>query len=842
MSEMPRSTYRLQLRGGMDFARAKELVPYLARLKISHLYLSPPFQASRGSTHGYDVVDANRLDPALGGEAGFEALAKAAKAHGLEILLDIVPNHMGVGQDNPWWWDVLEHGRDSRYARFFDIDFDRDPDGKLVLPVLGGTLEEVLARGEIALGRDDATGRPVLRYFDERFPVRPASAPTSGEPDARELRRLIDAQHYRLVFWKEGTKRRNYRRFFNIDQLAGLRVEEPEVFEASHRLILDLVARDRIQGLRIDHVDGLTDPKAYLELLQRRCAEVRPDRAPFYVIVEKILIGDEQLPEDWPVAGTTGYEFMNEVLGLLIDRPGLDRLEALRQELTGEQATYPEILRAAKGQVLEQLFAGEITVLSERAARVLGVDGAVAHAALCQLLLAFPVYRTYGGSGPWRGADAGVLERAFAQAAERAEPDTRAALDRLEHLLERPVTGEARTLLLGLQQLSGPLMAKAAEDTAFYRHARLLALNEVGGEPDAHGLEPEAFHRLMAHRLERWPGCLLATATHDTKRGEDARARLAVLSELPEAWAQAVRHWWQLNAPHRRGSPAIHPKDEYTLYQTLIGVWPPDLGTGDRAALATLRERLEGWMRKSLREGKERSDWNAPDESYEGAALGFLAAILDPDRSGQFLEALGGFVARIAPAGAANSLVQLLLKLTVPGVPDIYQGTELWDLSLVDPDNRRPVDFDRRQRLLTEEAPPADLVESWADGAVKARLLALTLVTRERHAELFERGAYQPLAIEGEQSQHALAFARCHGDATLIVVVGRRLAGMLDGSPELTPGVWGDTSVVLPPSMHGLAFADAFAGELVSPTGGRLRLADVLARLPVGLLVDRGRA
>jgi (1->4)-alpha-D-glucan 1-alpha-D-glucosylmutase len=440
-----RATYRLQLRGGVDFARAAEIVPYLARLGIGDLYLSPPFAARKGSTHGYDVVDPNRLDPELGGEPGFLALCETLKAHGLGLLLDIVPNHMGIGPDNPWWWDVLKRGRESRYARFFDVDFARDPDGKLVLPVLGGPLEEVLGRGELKLGQDDATGEPILTYYDERFPVS-----RGGLPGDAPLERLIEAQPYRLVFWREGTERRNYRRFFNIDQLAGLRVEEPEVFEASHRLILDLARRDLIQGLRVDHVDGLTDPKAYLERLRRRLAEVRPDAAPFYVVVEKILVGEERLPEDWPVAGTTGYEFMNEALGLLVDRGGLNRLEEVARKATGESAGYRELVRAAKRQVLDQLFAGELRVLGERAARLCGLDPEAAQGAVRELLLAFPVYRTYGGTS-WAAADASVLERSFAEAGERADPDKRMALACLERLLGSPLDDESRTFLWGLQ-------------------------------------------------------------------------------------------------------------------------------------------------------------------------------------------------------------------------------------------------------------------------------------------------------------------------------------------------------------------------------------------------------
>jgi malto-oligosyltrehalose synthase len=816
----------------VDFARAAGIVPYLARLGIGDLYLSPPFAAREGSTHGYDVVDPNRLDPELGGEAGFLALCETLKAHGLGLLLDIVPNHMGIGPDNHWWWDVLKRGRQSRYARFFDIDFARDPDGKLVLPVLGGPFEEVLGRGELKPGRDDATGEPILSYYDERFPL--ARAASSGD-----LERLIDAQPYRLVFWREGTERRNYRRFFNIDQLAGLRVEEPEVFEASHRLILDLARRDLIQGLRVDHVDGLTDPKAYLERLRRRLAEVRPDAAPFYVVVEKILVGEEQLPEDWPVAGTTGYEFMNEALGLLVDRRGLGPLEKLAGEISGEAVGYRELARAAKRQVLEQLFAGELKVLGERAAKLCSLDQETTRTALRELLLAFPVYRTYGGTS-WRAADAGVLERSFAEAGERPDADTKAALACLERLLGSPLDDESRTFLWGLQQLSGPLMAKSVEDTAFYRYPRLLALNEVGGEADARGLEPEEFHRLAARRLERWPGSLLATATHDTKRGEDARARLAVLSELPDAWAAEVRAWRELNAQHRRGSPAIHPKDEYTLYQTLVGVWPAGLEPTDADGVAALRERLAGWLTKALREGKEHSDWNAPDQAYEEAAQGFLRDALAPS-SGEFLGALAAFVRRVAPAGVANSLAQLLLKLTAPGVPDVYQGTEFWDLSLVDPDNRRPVDFAARERLLGGEAPLGELLRDWPSGGIKHRVLARGLALRARRSDLFGAGQYRPLAVEGLGSGNAVAFARVQGDQIAVTVVGRRLGRWLDGAPDplVPPETWGDTAVVLPHPWAGHRLTDQLTATAAEPQrGGRLPLGVLLSLCPVALLSD----
>ena len=815
MPTPPRATYRLQLRGGIDFAEAASLVPYLARLQVSHLYLSPPFAAVPGSTHGYDVVDPNRLDPTLGGEPGFMALSQELKRLGLGLLLDIVPNHMGIGRDNPWWWDVLEHGQASRFAGFFDIDFAADPDGKLVLPVLGGPLDEAIGGGELRVVLDDPAGAALLGYHEDRFPL-------SGDPRA-PLPDLLGAQPYRLIPWQEGAQRRNYRRFFNIDQLAGLRVELPEVFEASHRLILELVERDLVQGLRIDHIDGLTDPKAYLDRLQDRLAELRPDASPFYVVVEKILIGDEQLPSDWPVAGTTGYEFMNETLGLLVDRPGLRRLDEIAAGITGDGQPFPEIAQAAKAEVLERLFAGELETLCRRAAELCDLEPDLAREALQRLLPALPVYRTYGGAG-WRPEDAGVLEQAFATAERDASPELVEALRRIEHALASPPSEDSTAFVQGLQQLSGPLMAKSVEDTAFYRHGRLLALNEVGGEPDAEGLEPASFHRLAARRLEQWPDTLLATATHDTKRGEDGRARLAVLSELAEEWGVTVRAWRKLNA----ALPAIHPKDEYMLYQSMVGAWPVELRPDDATELTELADRLESWLLKSLREGKERSDWNEPDEAYERRAVAFLRSSLEP--SGEFAQGMSRFVRRVAPAGLANSLTQLLLKLTAPGVPDIYQGTELGDFSLVDPDNRRPVDFAKRLRLLAEGG--------WDTHRPKLYLLARGLALRAQQPELFARGRYHPLAIEGPRAINVMAFGRVLDEQVAITIVSRRLGRELTAAaaPVLGQEAWQDTTVTLPHSWSVLGFRNQLREDAAEIEDGRLALAPLLGRLPVALL------
>jgi malto-oligosyltrehalose synthase len=806
MTAPPRATYRLQLRGGMDFAGAAGIAPYLARLGISHLYLSPPFAAAPGSTHGYDVVDPNRLDPALGGEEGFARLRRELDAHGLGLIVDIVPNHMGIGRSNAWWWDVLRHGRDSRYAGYFAIDFAADPGGKLVLPVLGGTLEEVLERGELRLVSED--GDEFLAYFDERFPLAPGGAP------ARDLRTTLDAQHYRLVGWREGAARRNYRRFFNIDQLAALRVEDEPVFEASHRLILDLAARGQIQGLRIDHVDGLSDPKAYLDRLQRRLAEVRADPEPFYLLVEKILIDDETLPDAWPVAGTTGYEFLNEVLRLQVARPGLEALARIAERFTGERLDLPAIVQRAKSEVLTRLFPGELWALARQLAELCGLEHEPAADALRRLVAGFPVYRTYVAGEGWSPGDVGVLEEAFDRAGADADDGARAALARIERRLA--AQDEAATRLLQtLQRLSGPVMAKAVEDTAFYRYHRLLALNEVGGEADSMGAGPEAFHRKAAWRLEHRPGSMLATATHDTKRGEDARARLAVLSELPGEWERAVTHWHALNA----ALPRIHPADAYAFYQSLVGAWPPALRADDAAGLATLAERLEGWLVKSLREGKERSDWNDPDADYEERARAFARTSLAPRSA--FAAAVAAFVLEIEVPATANSLGQLLLKLTGPGIPDIYQGTEDWDGSLVDPDNRRPVDFAARARALAEATETGTLS--------KLTVMSHALRLRAEQPDLFARGRYYPLAVEGPRAAHVLAFGRVDGERVAITLVTRLVAA-------LPAQAWADTTIRLPRAWQGLPWRDRLTGLGVEIRDGHLPLAPLLQRAPVALL------
>lgn len=819
------AAYRLQLRNGTGFAEAAGIAPYLAALGASHLHLSPPFTAVAGSTHGYDVVDPNALDPALGGEPAFRELCAALRAHGLGLILDIVPNHMGIGPDNAWWWDVLRRGRNSPHAAIFDIDFEGDPDGRLVLPVLGRPLDEAVAAGEIRVA-DDGAG---LAYFDQRFPLAEGSLEAAGG----DLRRLLAAQHYRLVPWRDGAMSRNYRRFFDIDGLAAVRVEEPEVFEATHRLVLDLLARRLVHGLRIDHVDGLADPAAYLRRLDRRAREAAGEAVPIWV--EKILVSAEALPADWPVAGTTGYEFAATATRILLSDDGLDALDRMRLARDPEAGDFATIEAEAKRWALERLFPGELAALTRELAVLLGRPQVALREALEALITSLRVYRTYLGAHEPSDADRKILACALCKAASRVSEPAGRALDELAVLLTGPLDRETAHLAARLQQLSGPVMAKAVEDTAFYRFPRLLALNEVGGEATARPLDDEAAHRILAERGRAWPLSLLATSTHDTKRGEDARARLLVLAELPGPWERAVERWTALNAPVRPGG--LHPLDELSLYQAMVGVWPCGLDADDEAGLAAIRERLAGWQRKSLREAKLRSSWLEPDEAYESAAEAFLAAVLDPRRSRAFLDELAGFVGRVAPAGAANGLAQTLLKLTAPGVPDVYQGGELWDPSLVDPDNRRPVDWRLRQRHLSSTAGIAELLADWPSGAVKQRLIARALAFRGQRSDLFTIGDYIPLPIEGPARSHAFAFARRLGGEVAVTLVGRRLAGMLaDGSPCPAPDAWGDSALLLPADLERGSYREVVGDTQLAAEAGRIPLARALSRLPVALL------
>jgi (1->4)-alpha-D-glucan 1-alpha-D-glucosylmutase len=804
----PRATARLQLHASFTLADAAAVVPYFAALGISHLYLSPVLTARRGSPHGYDVVDPAAINPELGGRTALEHLVAVLRRHGMGIVLDIVPNHMAAdAEQNAWWRDVLARGRASPYASWFDIDWAApEPSlrGKVLLPVLGRPYAEALAAGEIRVIRDaaGAGAGPEIAYFEHRFPLAAGSGADADTPEA--LHALLEAQHYRLAWWRTAADAINWRRFFDINGLVALRAERPDVFAATHGLILDLFAEGLIDGVRVDHVDGLVDPAAYCRRLRRALTARRSPRVRPYIVVEKIMAPGETLPAGWQVDGTTGYEFMSDVAALLHDPAGAAPLTRLWTDLAGDTADFAEVEHAARREILFRAFAAD-TARVVRALEVAVGSGPAARdlpplalaRALAAIAARFPAYRTYLVAGPASPADAALLDRALA-AAPAGERDLPT---RLRDLLVQPRKDPAlRHARARFQQLTATLAAKAVEDTAFYRYGRLISRNEVGASPGLFALSPDEFHAACGARLAQTPHTLLATATHDHKRGEDVRARLAVLSEVPAAWATAVAGWRRANEGRRQAlahGPAPAPADELTLYQTLVGAWPAALHPTDEAGVKEFGDRVEAWQVKALREAKQRSDWAAPQVDYEDACGAFLAGMLaDP----VLRREIARFAARIGPAGTVNGLAQTLLRLTVPGVPDLYQGSEFWDETLVDPDNRRAVDFVAREAALATAAPLPGLIRSWRSGHVKQGLIARLLRVRVRHPRLFAAGRYGPLAAEGDRAGHVLAFLRTEGRVSLLVAVARLAKPLLGDSavPSIDPAAWGNTRLALP--------------------------------------------
>ncbi|MCK8783020.1 malto-oligosyltrehalose synthase [Roseomonas sp. NAR14] len=919
----PRATYRLQFHEGFGFDRAAELAPYLARLGVSHVYASPYLKARPGSSHGYDIVDHGALNPELGGDAGFRRMVAALREAGLGQILDFVPNHMGVGgADNPWWNDVLEWGPDSAFAGWFDIDWDPDRrylQGKLLVPFLGDQYGAVLASGQLALRFDPAAGSfAVWAYGAHKLPISPLhygrilgdAHPAlerlgdsfSGLPDWRpqvgrragtlkraladlvrgddSVREAVDAavarlngregdlaswagldalirdQSWRAAHFRVAADDINYRRFFNVNDLAGLRMELDELFDHAHALVFRLLGEGVLDGLRIDHVDGLLDPGGYLRHLRSRAP--RPD---YYLVVEKILAHHEQLREDWPVEGTTGYEFTNLALGLLVDPAGEEAFSRLYVEFTGRTEEFEEIVRDCKIRIMENEMASELTVLSRDAGRVARQNPRTAdftrnilHRAIKEVVACFPVYRTYVDyDGTPAETDRRDLDWALAQARRRQPDLDPSVFDFLARLLSGALVAEPRSgysraaalrVAMKVQQYSGPVMAKGLEDTAFYRYNRFAALNEVGGHPDQFGIGLPAFHKANAQRAKRWPAAMLGTSTHDTKRGEDVRARLAVLSEMPEEFARQVQAWSRILRARRgdvEGTAPPDRNDEYLLYQLLLGSWPAELtGTGvpGAEALAAYAERIAGAMMKSMREAKVHSTWAAPNAAYEEATMGFAREALDPSRSGAFLGAFLPFQERVARLGMRNSLVQTALKLTLPGMPDIYQGAELWELSLVDPDNRRPVDYAARTALLDRiEAGFAKdrrgtmlgLLENWQDGGIKLALTATLLGLRREHPALFAEGGYEPLNATGGMAEQMVAFLRRHAEAPPLLVAASRFPARQEGG--------GHVEARIPVPEGVAAWRDALTGAVLKPAGGTLSAGSLLADLPVAVLL-----
>ncbi len=917
------ATARLQFHKGFTMDDAIALVPYFSDLGISHLYASPLLKARAGSTHGYDIVDHNSINPELGGRPALERMVAALHERDMGLILDIVPNHMGVGTgENAWWQDVLEWGRASPYAETFDIDWDPpDPTlrGRMLAPFLGSAYGDCLEAGDLTLNLDESSGRLYVDYFGNRFPVSPhdyaavllteggqleevarafADLPTGNSTEMRQaaaglhedlrrpenvtavhealrgydardpvgrdrLHRLLERQNYRLAWWRAASDEINWRRFFDVNGLAGIRAELAPVFDATHETVFALYAEGLIDGVRIDHVDGLAAPRDYCRKLRRKLdslAEHRPGGPPStppVIWIEKILATHERLATDWLTDGTTGYDFMNDVSAVLHDPAGETPLTELWTAQTGRTGVFEEEARAGRRQILRDSLASELYATSVALHRIARRDlrtrdytVTAIQRVLTEILVHFRVYRIYAGPGGMSDADRQAMDWAIA-GARRTVPATGTKLLDLvagwlsgEDLRRVPAGSQRRERLRAMvrfQQLSSPTAAKSVEDTAFYRYGRLISRNEVGSEPSQFCLAPAAFHAINKERQGRFPRALLGTATHDHKRGEDSRARLAVLSEVPDEWASAVTRWSRMNASLKRDLDdglAPDAADEVMMYQTLVGAWPLDLDPADGAGVEALGKRIGGWLEKALREGKRRSNWAVPDQAYEQACHDFLTGVLDAGRAAPVAREIAALAARLAPAGALNGLSQVVLRMTSPGIPDLYQGTEYWDFSLVDPDNRRPVDFATREASLVAAGSPPTLLTDWRDGRVKQAVIARVLALRGRTPGLFTEGSYVPLRVEGPMAEHVIAFGRVHQGRAAIVAVSRlATAAGIGEYPVIGEAAWRGTAIVLPRSLAERAARNVLGGDSKDiATTARLSASTLLSSLPVAVL------
>jgi len=960
---IPSATYRLQLNGQFTFRQAHEITEYLHELGISDCYVSPIFAARPGSSHGYDLCDYTRLNPDLGAQEEFNEWTDGLRDRGMGLLLDVVPNHMGADPCNTWWRDVLENGENSRYAKWFDIDW-HPPNlqlaGRVLLPILGshyakelegGKLRVMLepdgfalayyehklplSPGSIAVLEDAIaaechedrgnefsearTDRDVLRVMhevphgtqseeferrpgggsgllsEERAALESALRRFNGEPGVPRtfdrLHALLQQQHYRLAFWRLANQQINYRRFFDVAELVCLRMELQEVFETTHRLVFTLIREGRVTGLRIDHVDGLWNPKQYFDRLQvefgRRAAVASQDRPAgraetqlrqspalegqgLYVVAEKILSRDEQLPADWRICGTTGYDFLNQLNGLFVNNANESALDAVYRMFTGSTCSFEDAAYGGKKRILRTSMRADLralaaTLQSIAAQTLYGMDFGLdeLERALAAVIAAFPVYRTYiseENQAPTSAERAQILT-ALAAPHVMAEVHDSDILSFIADLLilssPSDLDGAGRDLcrdfVMRFQQLTGPVMAKGVEDTAFYTFNRFISLNEVGGSPDQFGITLTSFHEQNRRRAEAWPHSLVATATHDTKRGEDLRARLNVLSEMPEEWGKAVLKWRGLNADTKTcvdGEPAPDANDEYLLYQTLIGAW--EMGAETVQGRGAFLERLSNYIRKAVRESKTHTHWTEPNVPYEAATERFIQALLSNSKDNSFLHDFMLFQRKVAFFGLFNSMAQIALKLTAPGVPDIYQGTELWDYNMVDPDNRRPVDYQRRRMMLAEMRrkleqegiEPAILIKSLLqnhqNGQIKMYLIWKILRMRRRNRSLFETAAYLPIEVVGAKRGHLCAFARRSTDGSVVTLAARLVSTLSQGAQRaaLDPDVWQDTTLVLPWEKPETKYREVLTEQIIAtrPNDSRLAVRDILSLLPVAVL------
>ncbi len=940
---IPVATYRLQLNEQFQFENARELVPYLHHLGISHMYTSPIFKARKGSPHCYDVTDPTRLNPDLGPETDFDILVQELRKHNMELLLDIVPNHMAASCENPWWMNLMENGRCSPYAGFFDIDWSAS-NNKIILPLLAHPHEDALANQEFNLTLKDA-GLFIL-YGDHKLPLDVKSygpvlsccldalgkapgphhssyekiarliedtkrLPFIDNPNTEEarkqygdrqaikesfwhiietspdiktallqnisrfngqkgethsfepMRNLLEQQAYRLIPWKETSEHINYRRFFDINDLIGVRVEELSVFETTHSLLSRMIREGKVSALRIDHIDGLSDPFQYLSRLQQ-CVAPESEKANiypgFYVIAEKILSANEGLPLAWPVYGTTGYDFAKMANALFVDDMKIQALDRIYCQFTGSQIPLNNITYQKKKQVMNELFSGEMRGLENCLANLAHSDNSTTSLscgelarALVEVTACLPIYRTYTRGTEVSPQDLSYLECALQETRRRAPDVDTAALNFLKRTLtlefrDQISPNEKEALLsfvLRWQQLTGAVMAKGFEDTALYCYNRLISLNDVGSEPDAPGNSVSDFHHYIMVRQERWPYPLNATSTHDTKRSEDVRSRINVLSEIPESWEKHLDRWRQCNETKKQkinGISMPEPNTEMLIYQTLLGAWPLH-----ENELFSFKKRMRAYMTKAAREAKTFTNWLSPDSEYESALAMFLESILDNAGENEFLEDFLPFEKQIAYYGALNSLAQVLLKITSPGIPDFYQGTELWDFSLVDPDNRRPVDFTTRAALLDELAQREaqgqvslcqQVLNSWEDGRLKLYVTYKALNVREAYADIFQDGEYIPLQVAGHNHRHVCAFLRHRGKNWALVAIPRLLSEMVGvGSIPAGRDVWGEDLLLLPGGAPE-RWHNVFTGEELRPSSstGGLKISDILHTFPVALL------